>query len=257
MRRTAALLAGVLLLAAVLLLYERDNPAPYKKPGSVGVTIGGQAAVIVGPKTATRKVVVYAHGSGETAASSFGNQQMAPIFRALVDAGYAIAADDAHGDGWGNPTSYADYARLISKLEDRGLTEVYVIARSMGAFNGLQLLSTVHVKAWAGIVPACNLRSIHALGRFAPSIRAAYGPKLAGALRANSPVRIAYRPGLPMRFWASPGDTVVPKAQNTDLCAGDARARGARVTVTSTGGDHGDPSNYDPAGILGLFASAG
>jgi hypothetical protein len=115
----------------------------------------------------------------------------------------------------------------------------------------------VHVKAWAGIVPACNLRSIYDLGRFAPSIRAAYGPKLAGALRAGSPVHIDYRRGLPMRFWASPADTVVPKALNTDVCAREARERGANVTVTTTGGDHGDPSDYDPDAVLRLFESAG
>lgn len=257
MRRIAAILAGVLLLGVVAYLYLADNPPPYKKPGSRGLTIGGQAVVIVGPKTATRKVVVYTHGSGETAASSFGNQQMAPVFRVLQENGYAVAADDAHGDRWGDPTSYGDYARLVEKLQDLGLTEIYVIARSMGAFNGLQLLQTVRVKAWAGIVAACNLRSIYDLGRFAASIRKAYGSKLAGALRAGSPVRIDYRNGLPMRFWASPADTVVPKKRNTDVCARDARDHGANVTVTTTGGDHGDNSNYDPAGILLLFDSAG
>lgn len=257
MRRIAAILAGVVVLAVVAIAYLAQNPRPYDKPGSKSLTIQGQAAVLVGPKTATRKVVIYTHGAGETAATAFGNQQMATIFRTLLEAGYAVAADDAHGDRWGDPTSYGDYARLVEKLQDLGLTDIYVIARSMGAFNGLQLLQTVRVKAWAGIVPACNLKSIYDLGRFAPSIRAAYGPKLGEALRAGSPVRIDYRRGLPMRFWSSPGDSVVPKALNTDLCARDARKRGAKVTVTTTGGDHGDNSNYDPAGVLELFESAG
>jgi len=256
MRRIATVLAGVVLLAAALILYATRTPAAYDKPGSRGSTVGGQKVVVVGPESPTRKVVIYVHGAGETAATSFGNQQMAPIFRELLNAGYAVAADDAHGDRWGDPTSYFDYDRLVAELERRGLSEVYVIARSMGAFNGLQLLKTVRVKAWAGIVPACNLRSIYDLGRFAPSIRAVYGPKLAEALRAGSPVQIDYRRGLPMRFWASPDDTVVPKALNTDLCAREARARGANVTVTTTGGDHGDNSNYDPEGILRLFGSA-
>ncbi len=257
MRRLAAVLAGVLVLVAVLVLYLGRTPSSYDKPGSKGSTVGGQKVVVVGPKSPTRKVVIYVHGAGETAATSFGNQQMAPIFGALLNAGYAVAADDAHGDRWGDPTSYFDYDRLVKELANRGLREVYVIARSMGAFNGLQLLQTVRVKAWAGIVPACNLRSIYDLGRFAPSIRAVYGPKLAEALRAGSPLRVKYRRGLPMRFWASPADTVVPKALNTDLCARDARKRGAKVTVTTTTGDHADPSNYDPAGVLGLFESAG
>ena len=257
MRRLAAVLAGVFVLAVVLVLYATRTPDAYDKPGSKGSTVSGQKVVVVGPKSPTRKVAIYVHGAGETAAKSFGNQQMAPIFSTLLAHGYAVAADDAHGDQWGNPTSYGDYAHLVETLNKRGLSEIYVIARSMGGFNGLQLLQTVHVKAWAGIVPACNLRSIYDLERFAPSIRAAYGPKLADALRAGSPVHIDYRRGLPMRFWASPDDTVVPKELNTDVCAREARDRGARVTVTTTGGDHGDPSDYDPAAVLRLFDSAG
>lgn len=255
MRRTAAILAGVVLLAVVVIVFVAQNPGPYKKPGSKGLTVRGQKVVLVGPQTATRKVVIYAHGSGETAADAFGSPQLSPIFRVLLQAGYAVAANDAHGDSWGNSTSYGDYAAMVSVLEDLGLTDFYVLARSMGAFNGLQLLTDVPVKAWAGIVPACNLASVYE--RFGDAIRRAHGAKLAEALRLGSPIKAEYGRGLPMRFWASPGDRVVPKAQNTDLCARDARARGAKVTVTTTGGDHADNSNYDPAGVLKLFDSAG
>lgn len=85
---------------------------------------------------------------------------------------------------------------LVAALRERGLRDVYVLALSMGGFNGLHL----HEDA----------------------------PR--------------------MRFWASPGDRVIPKRENTDACAALARERGATVEVTMTEGDHGDPSDYDRAG---------
>jgi fermentation-respiration switch protein FrsA (DUF1100 family) len=96
----------------------------------------------------------------------------------------------------------------------------------------------------------CNLASIDAEGRYSAAIRAANGGTVPPAM---SPVRPAPLRGLPMRFWASPADTVVPKAQNTDLCAASATADGGRVTVTPTTGDHGDPSNFDADGLVGFF----
>ena len=223
--------------------------------------VDAQPSVLITPEPRTARVVVYTHGSGETVETIFRDPAKQPLFRALLRAGYAIAATDAHGDNWGSPASERDTVALAGELRRRGLRDVYVLALSMGGFNGLQLVARDRaVKAWAGIFPACDLRSVYAVGLYPGQIRRAYHRAAKGtvdaALRGRSPTAVEPPPGLPMRFWASPEDRVIPKRQNTDACAALARRAGARVRVTTTRGDHGDPSNYDPAGVVELFDSA-
>ena len=219
----------------------------------------GQAAVLFVPTEKTQKVVVYTHGSGERVENIFRDPKKEPIFNALLNAGYAIATDDAHGDNWGSSAGERDQRALVGELRRRGLGDVYVLALSMGGFNGLQLLDDVRVRAWAGIFPACDLRSVYDLGLYPGQIRSAYGRsgrRLGDAIARRSPVDFDPPDGLPMRFWASPDDRVIPKRENTDACAALARERGAQVEVTTTTGDHGDLSNYDADGVLRLFESA-
>jgi hypothetical protein len=219
-----------------------------------------QPAVVQTPGEPTTKVVVYMHGAGERITNAFRDPAKHAIFRALLDGGFAIAMTDAHGDNWGSPASLRDQLALVAELRTRGLRDVYVLALSMGGLDGLQLLGRVPVKAWAGIFPACDLGSVWDVGLYRGQIRAAYG--LAAnepprpALRGRSPVSIDPPKDLPMRFWASPADRVIPARPNTEACAAIARRRGARVELTTTRGDHGDASNYDAAGVLRLFDSA-
>ena len=215
--------------------------------------------MLIAPTEKTQKVVVYTHGSGERVENIFRDPKKEPVFNTLLNAGYAIATTDAHGDNWGNAASERDQLALVRELRTRGLGDVYVLALSMGGFNGLALLDDVPVKAWAGIFPACDLRSVYELGLYPGEIRAAYdrtGRRLGDAIARRSPVDFDPPDGLPMRFWASPGDRVIAKGENTDRCAALARERGAQVEVTTTTGDHGDPSNYDAQGVLRLFESA-
>jgi pimeloyl-ACP methyl ester carboxylesterase len=239
-----------------------DRPSPDELRGNIDrFEVDGQPSVLITPQPATGRVVLYTHGSGETVETIFRDPAKQPLWRALLRAGYALAATDAHGDNWGNPASERDTVALARELRGRGLRDVYVIALSMGGFNGLQLLEhDPAIKAWAGIFPACDLRAVYRVGLYPGQIRRAYGlgakQPVDDALRGRSPTAVAPAPGLPMRFWASPDDRVIPRHSNTDACAALARRAGARVQVTTTRGDHGDPSNYDPEGVVELFDSA-
>lgn len=250
----------MIVLSVALIGGVFDSPAAISRaeatPSFERLTVNGEQAVLALPYRPVRRIVVFFHGAGETAEGSFPNMNNR-IFTALLNAGYAVVTDDAHGDSWGNPASELDYRVLISVLHHRGFRSVYVLAHSMGGLNGLEILRWVHVKAWAGIYPACNLAAIYELGRFAPAIRDAYPGQSPDVFeRGRSPVVTRYESRLPMRFWASPTDTIVPKRSNTDVCAAQARAAGAKVTVTVTRGEHGDLSNFDPVGIIRLYASA-
>lgn len=259
MRRLAAIALGALalLLAAGCGGAPKPQPPQHLQGAIERFTVDGQPAVLLTPEPRTPKVVVYTHGSGETVETIFRDPAKRQIFRTLLSNGYALAATDAHGDNWGSPASERDQLGLVSELRRRGFTDLYVIALSMGGFNGLQLLDEVPVKAWAGIFPACDLASVISVGIYPGQIRAAYDTSARDAALRRSPIAVDPPAGLPMRFWASPEDRVIPKARNTDVCAELARRHGANVEVTTTSGDHGDPSNYDAEGILKLFDSAG
>jgi fermentation-respiration switch protein FrsA (DUF1100 family) len=92
-----------------------------------------------------------------------------------------------------------------------------------------------------------DLRTMETKHRFAGWIRRAW----AGADRAVvSPVAV---PRVPMMIWASDGDTVVSARDNAQRLAAAERAAGGSVVYTPTVGDHGDPSNFQPAAVLRFF----
>jgi pimeloyl-ACP methyl ester carboxylesterase len=216
-------------------------------------TIHGQRAVVATPEQPTRKVVVISHGAGRDAVSMLND--IPGISRALLDRGYTLVTSDAHGDAWGNRASREDYVAIARTMRRRGLDQVYMLARSMGGLASLAAIPEIRPLAWAGIYPACNLRSLE---RFRHSIARAWRmpwPRIA-RLRAFSPIQPRAVRGLPMIFWASPADRMVSKRRNTDRCAAAAGEAGAQVTVVTTRGDHGDRSNMDPPRLAAFFDAA-
>lgn len=210
-------------------------------------TSGGQGAVLIRPLTGpATAVVIYHHGASETAVSVFTDLQKRPLITALLSSGYAVAADDAHGDNWGNDASTADYDRLAVDLAERiQVDHVLVLAQSMGGLSGLRSLSrTPNVAAWAGIYPVVNLTTTARSARFAASVKAAYGrtpPPEANPLSAD--VRV------PLLAWASAEDTWVPKAENADRLRGN-------VTVVTATGEHGDGSHFDAERLVAFYKAA-
>jgi hypothetical protein len=272
-RRTARLAgvgaAALIVFAAVLvtvLSHRRGGSGPQPvAPGHELRLPTSQPALLVEADHPTDRVVIYVHGAGENASTALSDPLKAGIFAALLAHGYSIATDTAQGENWGNIFSIRDYLRLVRTLRRRGLTRVYVVAQSMGGLDGIGMLPYLRPVAWAGIYPACNLRSMYertaadiasitTQPSFQAEIRTAYGPDLTHALDSESPLTVPSDvKGMRMIFWASPQDTVVPMAANTDLCAAEARRRGADVTVVTTTGNHGDPSNFQPAQLLAAF----
>lgn len=258
--RAASISLSLLLVFALAGCGGSPDPPPDRADAKIErFTVRGQDAVLIRPDPGEGKAVVYTHGSGERVENIFHDPKKDAIFNALLDAGYALATTDAHGDNWGNARSERDQVALVAELRERGFGDIYVLALSMGGFNALQLLEHADVSAWAGIFPACDLQSVFDLDLYRGQIRTAYDrateQSLRDAMRRRSPVDFDPPDGLPMRFWASPGDRVIPKRENTDACAALARRGGARVEVTTTEGDHGHPSNYGAEGVLRLFES--
>jgi hypothetical protein len=102
------------------------------------------------------------------------------------------------------------------------------------------------VRASTAWFPVCDLRTMHE-PRFQSTIRRSWR----GSSRSPvSPVAVGTTPLL---VWASPTDTVVNAVTNAAVCVAEAKAAGADVTYFHTTGQHGDPSNYQPATIVQFF----
>jgi pimeloyl-ACP methyl ester carboxylesterase len=213
--------------------------------------IDGQNFIVAHPRRPTDKVVVFIHAFNFHASTPFFYPGLASLTAALLRHGYAFASDDAHITNWGSSASVLDYLRLAQRLEQQHL-RIYVLAHSMGGLDAMLLLNYLRPAAWAAMGPVCDLRSVWSEPGFRPSIRSAY-PTLDFAGRA--PVRVGSSArGLPMLFISSPQDTVVPAAENADVCAAEAQRSGADVQRLNVTGSHESPSQYQAARILATFA---
>jgi pimeloyl-ACP methyl ester carboxylesterase len=216
--------------------------------------VDGQRAVVARAPDPNGAAVLVVHGYQGDAWTPFAFDTMVPVTTALLRRGYAVAASDAHGNSWGSDASVRDYRALAAELADQRLEPRYVIGMSMGGLSALRLIAHLPVRAWVGIYPVCSLRSIVRRGGYDESIADAHGGEVRRAVARLSPAlpRRGLR-GLPMRFYASEADTVVPKGVNADRCAALARRRGARARVVQARGDHGHPSHFRPRQVVRLF----
>jgi hypothetical protein len=214
--------------------------------------VDGTPVLVLRPDKPTDRLVLYLHGSGEQA-GVLEEEQLKPTVDALLRKGFAVAASNGGDEyNWGVPSSVRDSAALARRL---GYKHVYVLAQSMGGIGGVKLIDRLHPVAWAGIFPVCDARSVYrASEEDAEAIEAAWGPGLPP--RDISPVRATDVKGLPVIMFSSPEDTNVPKSENADRCAAWMRKGGAKVTVVSTVGEHGDPSNFQPGRLSSFFARA-
>ncbi|AYR01534.1 esterase [Arthrobacter phage Seahorse] len=215
-------------------------------------TIGADRVnLFLAPKS-NGKLVIAAHGHGGTVQEWTSGKQQLPMLDALVDAGYSVAASDAAGEAWGNPESVDAYKALTAWAKTKGkFKSVVVLGQSMGGLPALQLLGEIpNVTAFVGIYPVCDLATV--IPRFKDT--AAAWPD--GAEGKLSPVDLQSAKGKRMIFFASPQDTIVPKATNTDACAKAAKAAGADVSVVEVKGDHGDQDAFRPADVIEFLAGA-
>jgi hypothetical protein len=211
----------------------------------------GSLALIAEPKQrGLQQAVVFFHGPGQDAATLFADPRHARLAEALVRAGFTVASATAGGDAWGTPASLRSYRALISEFRTDGDLKVFLLAESMGGLDALRLLGSAD--GFAGLSTVCHLRYTLNHGPYAASINRAHRGVIPPGL---SPVALtaAAASGKPVAFWASPDDTAVDETHNTDQCAAEARAAGAKVTVTATKGQGAEAADVDPAAVVAAF----
>jgi hypothetical protein len=214
-------------------------------------------------------LVIYHHGVGETETALVSDSLKAAVVAALINAGYILAGTNAHGENWGSTAGCDDYWDLYLKcITDYNVSKVLFLSQSMGGLTGLLSLTRQdipNVVGWCGIYPVCNLANLHTLGgSFGTAIETAYGitgvgtQTYANKAFAHDPVLKtgASFQGVWTRFYASASDTVVPKADNTDVLAALVAGSVAENTVVVCTGNHGDPSHFQPSDVVAFFARA-
>lgn len=230
---------------------EEAAPASAAAQRTVRAVIGPDNVAVTIPARPNGTLMIAAHGHGGTVEEWQAGTDQAALREALLGAGYSIASSDAGGNVWGAPASVTAYEDLYHwAAREAGARHVVLLGQSMGGLPALQLVGRIPATAFVGIYPVCNLATM--TDKF-PTFRQAWPD---GAPADLSPVSPAYPPGFRALFFASPQDTTVPKATNTDMCAAVAAAAGADVTVVAAEGEHGDPSVFQPARVV-EFLSAG
>lgn len=224
----------------------------------------GQAELLLVPKGhAPVGLVLFMHGLDSNQDQLLTNGGLRPVRDALLSAGYALMASDAHGDNAGNPASVQDQydaysdARTVLRIS----APVYVLAFSMGGLDAL-LVAAKHVipglQALALLSPATDQQAF-LKGRFGSKIAAAFstapGPGTINAIKAWDPIlapATKFR-GYRYSFWQSRSDQTVPYSQSTRMIA-HLDSGGVRAPLHPLTGNHGNLSALEPKAVLDLFA---
>jgi hypothetical protein len=208
-------------------------------------------------------VILYAHGVGEDQTGLTSDSLKTACVNALADAGYILAGTS--DSGWGAPAAVDYYAALDKYVRDNyNVSNVCIWSQSMGGFCGLLAIAQGRVKGvvgWLGTYPWVSMSDANASGAYGASFKSAFGITGAGLMTyanqtyGHDPVLLAaksYR-NIPMRMYASSGDTVVSKTANSDVLRTLVLSSCRESTVVACSGDHGDASHFVSAEYVAFF----
>lgn len=208
--------------------------------------------------TAGDPVVIYHHGRTEIHnAPLTDTTHKTATTDAILAAGWGLIGGWAFGDNWGNQNSLDFYAALEALAPTS--PHLYWL-QSMGGVSGfLRAANDAQCVAVAALMPVCDLSWIFTASSYKSSLKTAYGfsddADYATATSGHDPMLLAADSwsGLGMRFYASAGDTLVTKADNTDAMAARITGTAENDIVVCTG-QHGDPSHFQPDDIMSFWS---
>ena len=212
--------------------------------------------------------VIYDHGFGQTIESILLNNPQRDFVRTLVAAGFVVVASEYRDLAcWGNQGCAGDIANLQSLWHSQLnlAPKPFVIGESMGGIVTWNAISqgTLTPMAVIGIYPVCNLAVMYENPVFVPSIQYAFSfasqTEYAAATGGYDPMLTPPSEfnGFPIAIWASYSDHVVARSSNEDPFAHAVRAAGGDITIHTSTGEHGDPSNFDAPTVVSFFRAIG
>jgi fermentation-respiration switch protein FrsA (DUF1100 family) len=210
--------------------------------------------------------IIYDHGFGQTIDSIVTNPPQQAFVQSLVDAGFVVVASEYREiECWGNMDCVEDIANLETLWRSRLnlMPQPFVIGESMGGIVTWNAIShgALDPLAVVGIYPACNLGAMYTVEGFADSIQAAYGftnpTELSAATSGFDPILTppSVFTGFPIQIWASDSDHFVVRSMNEDPFAKAVNAEGGNVTIHTSHGEHGDPTNFNAPAVVSFFTS--
>jgi pimeloyl-ACP methyl ester carboxylesterase len=218
----------------------------------------GQGEVLLIPRGSVRGLVVFTHGYADSQNQILNSSALFPLRDALEEAGYAIAASNADGNNFGNPTSIGDQVQLLHDAEVRlpGVTDIDLVGFSMGGLDALMLASGHQLPGLQAVVllsPVCDQIG-YLSSYFGGGIRAAFGHAKGSAppvIARSDPERQNPQSfsGTRYWFWMSPDDTTVPPSQTSSM-VGILRSVGVDVRYSPLSGNHGDLSQLSPTAVV-------
>lgn len=252
--------------------YTATAPALYTQVTATD-TITGQSILLLVPAEGSSNpynsanptpVVIHTHGSGETETGLISDSRKFACRDALINAGYILAASNARGNNWGNQASVDDYAALEKYLRTNyNVKGVALWGQSMGGLDALSVITQGKIAVVGALLtyPVCSLANLYGLGTYTSAINTAYGITGTGiATYSNKTYGMdpALKPAnafkdMPMRFYASSGDTVVPKSANTDVMRSIVASTRTEAEIIVCTGEHGDASHFQASDYLAFF----
>ena len=248
------------------------EPAPVHSPILQRTDLNGVSTWAIVPdsysydKSKAYPWIIYDHGFGQTINSITANPPQSSFVQSLVTAGYVVIASEYRNLAcWGDMQCAEDIANLQALWRSHlNLTpQPYVIGESMGGIVTWNAIShgTVKPLAVVGIYPVCSLANMYTKAEFVPTIQSAYGfdsPEgYSTATAGFDPLLTPPRTftGFPILIWASYSDHTVSRSKNEDPFAAAINAAGGNVTLRTSHGGHGDPSNFDAPAVISFFSS--
>lgn len=212
-------------------------------------------------------MVWYLHGVSGDEDSMVTDADMGDMLDAWLDRGWVVIGPDSGGATWGNSSAMSGledvwtWADAIWTVAKSG---PLVYGQSMGGLVGLNLIhaSTVPVVAYVGNSAAIDLEAVYnGAVALQSSIENAYSfssPYDAGATTGFDPMDalVADYSGVPMRFYASSGDSTISKTNNADAFETKMAAHDAELTVISVSGGHVSTDHYRPADTIAFYDRA-
>lgn len=257
--RWATLVLVVVLLAGAACAQPSSQPPPVQLPGTLErFAAGGTPAALYLPDGDPRGVLIYHHGAGEDLDDLLARQRDGSLVDRVLEAGWAVAASQAHGDHWGNQASVDANAALWEAVDQRlDVDDVVLLAHSMGGLSSLSCVvagCVPDVDGWIGIYPLVDPRTMAQ-----SSIAAGAVPAIEEAHGGEPPTRLIPLENVdllvdvPMLVWASPDDEVVPMEHNAAELARRVEAAGGDADLRVAQGGHGHPSHYDIDAVLAFL----
>jgi alpha-beta hydrolase superfamily lysophospholipase len=209
--------------------------------------------------------VIYDHGIGQTINSITADPPQSAFVQSLATAGFVVIASEYRNLAcWGNMDCVEDIANLqtLWRSQLNLWSQPFVIGESMGGIVTWNAIAHGVLKPLAavGVYPACNLANMYSRKVFVPTIQTAYGftsrSGYSAATRGFDPMLDppSIFADIPILIWASRSDTVVKRSQNEDPFANAINAAGGSVTINTSRGQHGDPSNFDAPAVISFFS---